>query len=97
MGSGCRAAACRFLGNSDVSTGVGREPRTRRGPRTVIGPATLRGEDHRAFVVGRSTVNVLPRPGSLDAAIEPPWASAIQRQMLRPSPVPTADRAGSTW
>ena len=47
--------------------------------------------------VGSTTVNMLPRPGSLAASIEPPWASAIQRQMLSPRPDPPTDRAGSAW
>ena len=36
---------------------------------------------------GRSTANVAPPPGCSDAAMVPPWASTMLRQIARPTPL----------
>ena len=41
-----------------------------------------------AYSIGRSTLNVLPCPGSLVTVIEPPNSSASMRDAESPSPVP---------
>src|SRR5262249_52772385 len=43
---------------------------------------------HDFSAAGRTSVNVLPSPGSLSTLISPRWAIAISRAMVRPTPVP---------
>jgi hypothetical protein len=43
---------------------------------------------HRAPSVGNVMVNVVPAPGEVSRAIDPPWAATSSATMARPSPVP---------
>lgn len=46
---------------------------------------------------GKTSVNVLPRPGSLSTRIDPPWTSTMRLTRARPRPTPRmpARRASS--
>ena|ERR1043166_476062 len=58
--------------------------------RLILG--STRGSTRPHDFNGKSTVNVLPRPGVLSMWMAPPCSSTIQRTIERPRPAPPSAR-----
>ena len=59
-----------------------------RAPALCRGPRCVSVRDRSPCGPGSTSRKVLPRPSADSTSMRPPWASAIRREMARPSPVP---------
>jgi hypothetical protein len=80
---------CSRLWAEEKLRGYGRAFRALPYPQKSLARALEYARDvDNLYSAGRRTVNLLPNPTTLSAAMVPPWASTISLVMASPSPAP---------